>query len=69
MPTKKRKVHAKQSMQQRNGRGFKVGDWVMLNSGGPFMLVIGRMFSDIHCAWPDDTGVVHLKSFPSVCLY
>ena len=47
---------------------WKVGDQVVLNSGGPYM-TIDRVEADgeLNCVWLDDAGEHH-AAFPAACL-
>jgi len=67
--TKNRKVHARQTMRQRNGRGVERGNWVVLNSGGPFMMVVDIIGDTALCSWDDGSPIPANQVFPIVCVH
>ena len=43
---------------------FKVGDVVMLKSGGPSLTVCGRDINGVECMWFSNDGVIQNELFP-----
>lgn len=48
---------------------FKVGDVVILNSGGPKMTVVEVQSSRVKVVWVDDDDSLEAAWFPNVCVF
>lgn len=48
---------------------FKVGDVVILNSGGPKMTVVEVHSSRVKVVWVDDDDNLEAAWFPNVCVF
>lgn len=46
----------------------RLGDIVILNSGGPNMMVIKNNDQSVRCMWPDSEGKLRKASFPYECV-
>jgi len=46
-----------------------VGNWAMLNSGGPRLLVVEASDDSIVVAWKNNAGVTHERKLPRACLH